>query len=75
MAERENEPIFQDLKAGVENIGATEIESLCMNCYENVSFLWKVLGHVLMLYLSTSGLNPNAADKDPLLQGGHLDEF
>lgn len=36
MAERV-EPIFQDLKAGVENIGATEIESLCVNCFENVS--------------------------------------
>lgn len=36
MAERD-EPIFQDLKAGVENQGATEIESLCVNCFENVS--------------------------------------
>lgn len=32
-----DEPIFQDLKAGVENLGATEIESLCVNCFENVS--------------------------------------
>lgn len=31
-----DEPIFQDLQAGVENPGATEIESLCVNCFENV---------------------------------------
>lgn len=36
MAEQD-EPIFQDLKAGVENPGATVIESLCVNCFENVS--------------------------------------
>lgn len=29
--------MFKDIHADDENVQPTEIESLCMNCYENVS--------------------------------------
>lgn len=57
----QDEPIFKDLEAGVENPGATEIESLCVNCFENVSSvqhksslynlsnMWNFQGHTRLL--------------------------
>ena len=36
----DNKPLFRDLRGDEVNIGnleATEIESLCMNCHQNVS--------------------------------------
>lgn len=48
------EPIFQDLKAGVENMGATEIESLCVNCFENVGTAFdRNLSRIFLTTVST----------------------
>lgn len=34
------EPIYLKLSADDPDLGTTEIESMCMNCYENVSKIY-----------------------------------
>ena len=38
------EPVFKDLKADDASVAPTEIESLCVNCGQNVSLCFAELG-------------------------------
>ena len=65
--ETDSKSLFRDLTADDPNPETTQIESLCMNCYENVN---KYLPHELRyLQLHVPGTNKNTVDQDSFLQG------
>jgi hypothetical protein len=64
------EVIYKDLNADDENLAPMEIESMCMNCHENVSVWDSKLNFYVHL-----GHNKINVHKDSVLQASHCYEF
>lgn len=47
-----DKPIFRDLAADDKDQEITEITSVCMNCYEDVSFSYKINSQGPIIYLT-----------------------
>ena len=69
-----NKPVFRELQADDPEPETTEIESLCVNCGENVRKTFRKTGHFFLNHLFFfTGHYQAASYKNPFLQGNHFD--
>ena len=69
-----NKPVFRELQADDPEPETTEIESLCVNCGENVRKTFRKTGHFFFKPpFFFTGHYQAASYKNPFLQGNHFD--
>lgn len=76
MAQANDDTVFKDLNAEDAEQGTTEIESCCMNCYENVSEpppIALIAFNSKIVLIILPGYDSFAVDQNSILQRNYFD--